>query len=72
MTVLICYLLLVFLCAILPAKTGHVRTFWSASCVVLLSLAAMAVRYVCMDHVTPDYTTFLSGWLQFFRGIQKV
>ncbi len=67
MTVLICFLVLMFLCAVLPARSGHVRGFWSAACVVLLSLTAMVVRYLCMEKVTPDYTLFLSRWVQFFR-----
>ena len=67
MTVLICFLVFVFLCTLLPARAGHVRGFWSAAVVVLLSLCAMLVRYLGMDHVTADYTTFLSRWVQFFR-----
>ncbi len=67
MTILLCFLALALLCALLPVKYGHVKNIWGAGCVVLLSLLAMVVRYVCMDHVTPDYTTFLSQWVQFFR-----
>lgn len=67
MTVLVCYLLLMFLCTALPAKAGHIRGFWGAGCVVLLSLTAMVIRYLCMEHITPDYTSFLSRWVQFFR-----
>jgi len=65
--VLICFLFFALLCAMLPTRAGFVRNFWGASCVVLLSLAAMAIRYLCMEHITPDYTTFLSRWVQFFR-----
>ena len=34
---------------------------------VLLSGAALAVRFFCMDYETLDYTVFLSRWIDFFR-----
>lgn len=40
------------------------KLFWVCSAVLLVGLIA---RFFCMDHVTSDYTTFLSKWAQFFR-----
>ena len=34
---------------------------------VLLTAGAFALRWLCMDHITLDYTTFLAKWVQFFR-----
>ncbi len=38
--------------------------FWL--CVGALAVGA-AARFFCMDHITSDYTDFLSQWVQFFR-----
>lgn len=35
-------------------------------CTTLTALA-LGLRMFCMNHVTGDYTTFLSTWIQFFR-----
>ena len=67
MTVLLGFLFLTLLCALLPVRLGAVRSFWGAACVVLLTLLAMALRYLCMDFVSADYTVFLAKWVDFFR-----
>ena len=36
------------------------------SCVLIA--AALAARLLCMDHVTADYETFLSKWVDYFRS----
>ena len=69
MAVMIGFLVLTLLCAVMPVRLARVRTFWGAGCVVLLSLLAMVLRYLCMDFVSADYTLFLSQWVDFFRRL---
>ncbi len=69
MAVLIGFLALTLLCAVMPVRLSRVRTFWGACCVVLLSVLAMILRYLCMDFVSADYTLFLSQWVDFFRRL---
>ncbi len=40
------------------------RAFWV--CLAALC-AAFVLRFFCLDHITSDYTDFLSHWAQFFR-----
>lgn len=40
------------------------KLFWVCSAALLMGLIA---RFFCMDHITGDYTTFLSRWARFFR-----
>lgn len=40
------------------------KLFWVCSAALLVGLI---VRFFCMDHITLDYTNFLSKWAQFFR-----
>lgn len=40
-----------------------------------LTVLALGLRVFCLDHVTGDYTNFLSVWIQFFRdngGVQAL
>jgi hypothetical protein len=43
-------------------KPAHVLT------AAFLTAAAFLLRYFCLPHETLDYTTFLAGWVQFFRN----
>lgn len=40
------------------------RLFWVCFAAMLLGLV---IRLFCMDHITSDYTDFLSQWAEFFR-----
>ena len=57
-------------------KKAKLGRDWFWLCLGAL-LCALVVRFFCMDHLTSDYTDFLSRWAQFFRdnggfwGIRK-
>lgn len=40
------------------------KLFWACFSAMVL---ALAIRLFCMDHITSDYTDFLSQWAEFFR-----
>lgn len=54
-------------CLLLLYYEGLLRKPAHVVAAALLTAAAFSLRYLCLSHETLDYTTFLAGWVQFFR-----
>lgn len=47
--------------------TGELKRPWQVIACAALIAGAFIIRALCMDHVTSDYETFLSQWVDFYR-----